>query len=62
MKSYVEEHKSFQEMIINKTESIVSRINKVRDHIMEELKKSKEHLSNKIEEADKYSLDQFEVL
>ena len=44
-------------MIVNKTESIVSRVNKVRDNIMDDLKKAKEELSNKIEETDKFCVD-----
>lgn len=49
-------------MIVNKTESIISRINKIRDHIMEELKKAKDELTIKIEENDKYCIDQIEIL
>jgi len=41
-------------MIINKSESIISRVNKIRDNIMDELKNAKIELTNKIEDADKY--------
>ena len=47
-------------MIVNKSENIISRVNKVRDNIMEELKNSKQELSNKIEESDKYFVEQFD--
>lgn len=41
-------------MIVNKAENIISRMNKIRDNIMEDLKSSKNELSNKLEETDKY--------
>jgi hypothetical protein len=44
-------------MIINKSESIVTRVNKVRDNIMDDLKKAKEDLINKIEDTDKFCVD-----
>lgn len=47
----------FQEVIVNKTESIISRINKVRDNIMDDLKKIKDETSIRIDETDKYCTD-----
>lgn len=44
-------------MIVNKTDGIVSRVNKVRDNIMEDLKKQRDDLSHKIEETDKFCVD-----
>lgn len=41
-------------MIVNKAENIISRMNKIRDNIMEDLKNSKNELGNKLEETDKY--------
>jgi len=41
-------------MILNKSENIISRINKVRDNIMDDLKMSKSELTSKIEETDKF--------
>lgn len=41
-------------MIVNKSESIISRVNKIRDNIMDELKGAKAELTNKIDENDKY--------
>jgi len=48
-------------MIINKSESIISRVNKIRDNIMDELKNAKVELTNKIEDADKYYGEQLEI-
>jgi hypothetical protein len=48
--------------MINKTEGIISRVNKVRDNLMDELKKSKEELTLKIDETDKYCVDQLDIL
>lgn len=62
LKQYAEEQKMFQEMIVNKTESIVSRVNKVRDNILEDLKKAKDDLQHKIDETDKICTDQFEII
>jgi hypothetical protein len=42
-------------MIVNKAENIISRVNKVRDNIMEELKTSKLELGGKIDDNDKYT-------
>lgn len=44
-------------MIVNKTENILTRINKVRDNIVDDLKKSRDELASKIEEADKFCVD-----
>lgn len=41
-------------MIINKSESIISRVNKIRDNIMDDLGKTKGDIHNKLEELDKY--------
>ena len=49
-------------MIVNKSENIISRINKVRDNIMDDLKNSKNELTNKIEETDKYFAEQLELV
>ena len=48
-------------MIVNKAENIISRVNKVRDNIMEDLKTSKTELASKIEETDKYFAEQLEA-
>jgi predicted phage gp36 major capsid-like protein len=48
-------------MIVNKSESIISRVNKIRDNIMDELKNAKVELTNKIEDADKYYGEQLEI-
>jgi hypothetical protein len=48
--------------MINKTEGIISRVNKVRDNLMDELKKSMEVLTLKIDETDKYCVDQLDIL
>eukprot|EP00347_Sterkiella_histriomuscorum_P022884 403336796 len=61
LKQYAEEQKMFQEMIVNKSESIISRVNKVRDNIMDELKTAKTELQTKLEETDKYYGDQMEI-
>ncbi|CDW72692.1 UNKNOWN [Stylonychia lemnae] len=61
LKQYAEEQKMFQEMIVNKSESIISRVNKIRDNIMDELKNAKIELTNKIEDADKYFGEQLEI-
>lgn len=47
----------FQDMIVNKTESIISRVNKVRDNLLEDIKKSREELQLKLNETDKYLVD-----
>jgi hypothetical protein len=57
LKNYAEEQKMFQEMMVNKTDGIVSRINKVRDNIMEDMKKQSFDLTNKIDDADKFCVD-----
>ena len=44
----------FQDMILNKSDSIISRVNKIRDNIAEEMKTSKTELTHKIEETDRY--------
>lgn len=41
-------------MIVNKNESIITRVNKIRDTITEELKRAKEDLHGKIVEVDKF--------
>jgi hypothetical protein len=40
--------------MINKTESIASRLSKTKDLLMEELKLNKSELGLKIEETDKF--------
>ena len=54
LKQYAEEQKMFQEMIVNKSESIITRVNKIRDHIMDDLKLAKTELTSKIEENERY--------
>jgi hypothetical protein len=49
-------------MMINKSESILTRVNKVRDMIMDDLKKTKDDLLVKIDECDKFAIDQGEIL
>ena len=44
-------------MMVNKTDSIISRVNKVRDNIMEDLKKAKDDLAFMIDENDKIYTD-----
>jgi len=51
----------FQEMIINKSESIISRVNKIRDNLIEELKTARVDLTSKLEETDKYYGEQLEI-
>lgn len=58
----IDEHKHFQDMIITKTESISSRLSKVRESFMDELKASKNELTLKIEETDKFFNEQVEIL
>ena len=58
----IEEHKHFQDMMINKTESIASRLSKTKDLLMEELKLNKSELGLKIEETDKFFNEQVEIL
>ena len=52
----------FQDMILNKSDSIISRVNKIRDNIAEEMKTSKTELTHKIEETDKYFGEQLEIM
>lgn len=61
LKQFAEEQKAFQEMIVNKSENMISRMNKIRDNIMEDLKLSKTELTNKIGETDKYFNEQIEI-
>jgi hypothetical protein len=49
-------------MIVNKSENIISRVNKVRDNIMEELKSAKNDLTAKIEESDKFFNEQLDSM
>ena len=49
-------------MILNKSENIISRINKVRDNIMDDLRISKTDLTTKIEETDKFFSEQLEII
>lgn len=48
-------------MILNKSESIISRVNKIRDNLTEELKLARHDLTTKLEETDKYYGDQLEI-
>ena len=61
LKQLAEEQKMFQEMIVNKSESIISRVNKIRDNLIEELKVAKNDLTSKLEETDKYYGEQLEI-
>jgi hypothetical protein len=41
-------------MMVNKSENIISRMNKIRDNIVDELRTSKAELTNKMEDADRF--------
>ena len=49
-------------MILSKSESILSRVNKVRDNLVEDLRKVKDDIVSKVDENDKYFTEQLEIL